>query len=60
MFNANGDYVAKYVVLLEKNGGGTIEYTTTAKCDYMAVEKAERWIAAMSTAKYVPVAVSRV
>ena len=59
MFDFNGDYVVRYVVRLQKNGGGFIEYTTTAKCDYMAVAQAENRIAKHSTAKYTAVAVCR-
>ena len=60
MINNDGDCVARYVVTLEKLTGKIIEYTTTAKCDYMAVEKAERWIKNISTAKYTPIAVEKI
>lgn len=42
--NMFGDYVADYIITLMNNRGTIIERTVTAKCDYMAIDIAERWV----------------
>lgn len=44
MIDMYGNGIAEYVVILENNHGVQITRSCYAKCDYMAVEKVEKWL----------------